>query len=235
VENATAVVPELRGEVLAQCVGGVGLLRSGAREIVTAYAKAPVEGRLHLGRLGFPGDEHVYEHHGGPDKAVCVYPHEHYRHWEDTLGLALPAAAAFGENWTVAGLPETAVELGDTLEVGGALVQVTQPRAPCYKIAARYGVKEMAVLVQRTGYTGYLLRVLREGPVGAGDGLRLVARQGHGVTVAEANRIVNVDKGDLDGARRVLAVPGLPDSVATPLRRRLRERGAAEDVDRLYG
>lgn len=77
--------------------------------------------------------------------------------------------------------------------------------------------------------------MLREGSVGAGDQLRLVARQGHGVSVAEANRIVNVDKGDLAGARRVLAVPALPDDVAVPLRRRLRDRGAAEDVDRLFG
>jgi MOSC domain-containing protein YiiM len=233
--TAAPTTPDLRGSLRALSVGGVGVLHAGAREIVTGYRKDPVAGRLRLGRLGLPGDAHVYEHHGGPDKAICVYSLEHYRHWEQTLGLTLPEAAAFGENFTVTGLVEADVELGDVFAVGDAVVQVTQPRAPCYKIAARYGVKEMAVLVQRAGFTGYLLRVLTEGAVGAGDELRLLTRAGTGVTVAEANRVLNVDKGDLAGARRVLAVPGLPDSVTAPLQRRLRERGSAEDLDRLYG
>lgn len=226
---------ELHGHVLALNIGRVGTMKQGVREIETAYLKEPVEGPLWLGRLGFPGDEHVYEFHGGPDKAVCVYPYEHYGYWEERLGLELPATAAFGENFTLRGLTERQVMLGDIYEVGDAIVQVTQPRAPCYKIAARYATPKMAVYVQQESYTGYLLRVLQEGHVVAGQAMMLRSRQDHGVSVADANRILNVDKHDLDGAMRLLSVPGLPDGLRPGLERRLREHGAAEDLDRLFG
>jgi MOSC domain-containing protein YiiM len=214
-------LPELAGQLLALSVGRVATIPNGSRAIKTAYVKHPVDGPLHLGVLGFPGDEHVYAAHGGVDKAVCVYPIEHYEYWSTRLGLSLPDSAAFGENFTVSGLLETDVCLGDILTVGQALVQVTEPRAPCFKIAARYGVKQMAVYVQREGYTGYLMRVLREGNVEAGARLELTERRGDAVSVAETNRILNIDKADLDGARRVLAWPALPPGLRRQLQRRL--------------
>lgn len=221
--------------LLALNIGPVGTIEQGPRKIVTAYHKSPVEGPLRLGRLGFVGDEHVYEHHGGPDKAVCVYPYEHYAYWEERLGLELPASAAFGENFTLSGLTERQVYLGDVFGIGEAVVQVTQPRAPCYKIAARYGVPKMAVYVQQESFTGYLLRVLQGGLVEAGQTMRLLERPEHGVTVAEANTIINVEKKDVEGAKRLLAVPNLPDGLRPDLERRVREHGAEEDVDRLFG
>lgn len=230
-----AVAGPLRGRLLALNVGKVGEIRQGSRVIVTAYHKAPVDGPLPLDTLGFPGDEHVYEHHGGPDKAVCVYPYEHYAYWEERLGVQLPASAAFGENFTLSGMTERQVHLGDVLTVGDAVVQVTQPRAPCYKIAARYGVPKMAVYVQQESFTGYLLRVLQPGPVEAGQTVRLIDRPAHGVTVAEANQILNVNKKDVEGARRLLAVPDLPEALVPGLERRIREHGAEEDLDRLFG
>lgn len=226
---------DLSGHLLSLNIGQVGELRQGNRVIETAYNKRPVDGPLRLGTLGFPGDEHVYEHHGGPDKAVCVYAYEHYSYWEKRLGLDLPAAAAFGENFTVTGLVERDVWLGDTFQIGDAIVQVTQPRAPCYKIAARYGVAKMALFVQQENLTGYLLRVLRDGDVEAGQSLQLIERQTHGITVAEANRVINADKKDIGGALRLLGVPGLPAALRPGLERRVREGGAAEDLDRLYG
>ena len=225
----------VRGFLLALNIGGTGQIVQGSRVIETAFHKTPVEGSLRLGRLGFQGDEHVYEHHGGPDKAVCVYPYEHYAYWEHRLGLQLPAAAAFGENFTMTGLLERDVLLGDVFGIGDAVVQVTQPRAPCFKIAARYGVPKMAVYVQQESFTGYLLRVLEEGDVQPGQAMRLLERSVHGVTVAEANQILNVHKRDLEGAERLLAVPDLPAGLRPDLERRIRELGAPEDVDRLFG
>ncbi|MHA3704641.1 MOSC domain-containing protein [Jatrophihabitans sp. YIM 134969] len=216
-------------------IGAVGAMANGARTIVTAYNKSPVDHALPLGRLGFPGDEHVYEHHGGPDKAVCVYAREHYAHWEDVLGTTLPTSAAFGENFTTTGLVETDVHLGDVFAVGDAVVQVTGPRAPCYKIAARYGEPKMAVYVQQRGYTGYLMRVLTEGEVAPGAVMSLVDRQAHGITVAEANRVLNVDRRDVDGAARILAVPDLSEAIASNLRARIAKHGDPEDVERLFG
>ncbi len=189
---------------------------------------------MRIGVLGVDGDEHVYEDHGGPDMALLAYPVEHYAHWR-ALGLELPDAGALGENLTVAGLPETAVHLGDTFAVGSTLVQVAQPRTPCYKLAARFGRKDMPLLVQDTGYTGYLLRVLVEGDIGAGDEMRLVERQSHGVTVAEAGRVVNVDRNDLATARRVLAVDALGSSVRRKLEGRVRSgEQVGLDAERLF-
>ena len=181
-----------------------------------------------------PGDEHVYEDHGGPDMALLAYPYEHYAHWR-SVGLTLPDAGALGENLTVTGLPETAVHLGDTFAVGTAVVQVAQPRTPCYKLAARFGRKDMPVMVQDTGFTGYLLRVLEEGTIGAGDEMRLVDREPHGVTVAVAGRVVNVDRNDLDTARRVLAVASLGSSVRRKLEGRVRAGDrVGVDTERLF-
>lgn len=209
----------LSGEVLGVCVGRTGTLASGRREVRSAFVKTPVVGPVHLGVSGFPGDEHVYEDHGGPDMAVLVYAHEHYAHWR-ALGLDLPEVGAMAENLTVAGLLETDVHLGDVFTVGGAVVQVCQPRSPCYKLGARFGRTDVPVLMQDTGYTGYLLRVLQEGAVEAGDRLTLVERTSD-VTVAEAGRVANVDRHDLDGARRVLAVEALGSSTRRKLAARL--------------
>lgn len=225
----------MQGTVVSLNVGAAGELVSGNRTIATAYGKTAVDGPLRLAVLGFPGDEHVYVHHGGPDKAVCVYPYEHYAYWEQRLGLELPEYAAFGENFTLTGLVESDTWLGDVFTVGGAVVQVTQPRAPCYKIAARYGVVKMALYVQQEGRTGYLLRVLQEGEVQAGDVMRLIDRQDHAITVAEANRILNADKHDVDGAKRLLAVADLTPDLVGPLTRRIVQHGSPEDLDRLYG
>lgn len=210
------------------------MLPHGRRSVETAFLKQPLAGPVEIGPLGIASDEHVYEDHGGPDMALLAYPVEHYAHWR-ARGLELPDSGALGENLTTAGLVETDVHLGDVFRVGTCTVQVSQPRTPCYKLATRFGRKDMPVLVQDTGYTGYLLRVLEPGLLAAGDVLVLLDRQRHGVSVAEAGRIVNVDRNDLDGARRVLAVSALGSSV----RRKLEQRLAAGeqlglDTERLF-
>jgi MOSC domain-containing protein YiiM len=226
-------LPSLQGVVLAVCVGRTGTLAAGRREVSTAFVKSPLTGPVHLGVLGFPGDEHVYEDHGGPDMAVLVYPHEHYSHWR-SLGLELPDVGAMAENLTVTGLLETDVHLGDVFTVGGAVVQVCQPRSPCFKLGARFGRPDVPVQMQDTGYTGYLLRVIEEGLVAAGDALTLVERTSD-VSVADAGRVANVDRHDLDGARRVLAVDALGASTRRKLEARLDAPIATGlETDRLF-
>ncbi len=229
-----ADVPPLQGVVRAVCSGRVATLVHGRRSVETAFVKQPLAGPVEIGPLGIASDEHVYDDHGGPDMALLAYPSEHYSHWR-SLGLELPDGGALGENLTTAGLVETEVHLGDVFRTGTCTLEVCQPRTPCYKLAARFGRKDMPVLVQDTGYTGYLLRVLEPGHITAGDQLVLLDRQRHGVTVAEASRIVSVDRNDVDGARRVLAVSALGSSV----RRKLEQRLAAGeqlglDTDRLF-
>ena len=131
-------MPDIAGTVEAVCVGSVGEIGSGSRKIVSAFIKTPVRGRVAVGPLGLPGDEHVYKDHGGPDFALLAYPKEHYPHWSG-LGLELPDAGAMGENLTTVGLVETEVRIGDVLQAGTSVIQVTEPRSPCLKLAARFG------------------------------------------------------------------------------------------------
>ena len=99
-------MPDIAGTVEAVCVGSVGEIGSGSRKIVSAFIKTPVRGRVAVGPLGLPGDEHVYKDHGRPDFALLAYPKEHYPHWSG-LGLELPDAGAMGENLTTVGLADT--------------------------------------------------------------------------------------------------------------------------------
>lgn len=225
----------MEGTVIAVCAGRTTTLASGRRTTRTGFLKSPLDGPVAVGPLGIDVDEHVYEDHGGPDMALLVYPIEHYAHWR-SLGLALPDVGAMAENLTVRGLVETDVHIGDVFDVGTAQVQVCQPRTPCYKLAIRFGRRDMPVLVQDTGYTGYLLRMTRPGSITAGDTMRLVERGDHGITVAEAGRVVNVDRDDVDAARRVLAVDALGASVRRTLSKRV-ESGEqlGLDLERLFG
>jgi MOSC domain-containing protein YiiM len=181
-------------------------------QILTAFARRATSGPVALGAEGLAGDEVADKvNHGGPDKAVCAYPAEHYPYWAERLDRELPEAA-FGENFTTEGLLEHQLRIGDAFRVGGALVQVSQPRSPCYKIAARHGIKQLTAWVQQTGRTGYYFRVLEPGHVEAGAELELVDRPPHGVTVADVNRVAYEDKHDEAGIRHVLAATELTDS-----------------------
>ncbi len=226
---------DLRGTVAAVCVGKVGELDSSGRKIASAFVKRAVAGRVRVHSLGVEGDEHVYEGHGGEDAAVLVYSRDHYPFWRD-LGVDIPEVGAFAENLTVDGLPEADVHLGDTFEVGSCAVQVSEPRSPCYKIAARYGRKDISIAVQETGFTGYLVRVLQEGEVAAGDEMRLVQRDtAHDWSVAAAGRILNVARNDTDGARRLLEVDALSAGIKRSLEARIaRGERLGPDLDRLY-
>ncbi|GHH29624.1 molybdenum cofactor sulfurase [Lentzea cavernae] len=180
-----------------------------------------MSGPVEVGAPGLAGDEQGdRENHGGPDKAVLLYPGEHYAAWAQEVGeLATPA---FGENLTTSGLLESDVVLGSVYSVGSVLLQVTQPRRPCYKLAAHHGIKDMAVRTQSTGRTGFYCRVLQPGSLAAGDALELTTRPSHGITAAEVHRVLNVDRGDEIAVRRLLRhAYVLPESWAKLLRRRV--------------
>lgn len=182
------------------------------KEITTGIRKQPVSGPARLGRLGFEGDGVAdKKHHGGPDKAVCVYSTEYYRYWEEALGIKLPPAA-FGENFSVSALHEEDICIGDIFEAGTALVQVSQPRQPCSTLAARYGRNDMVKLVVESGRTGFYFRVLREGIVKRGDALVLRERDPQNVTVSFANTTFHHDKKNCEAIERVLALPSLSES-----------------------
>ncbi len=160
------------------------------REVVrTAGAKSPVPNAL-LRSCGFDGDGQAdLVNHGGVDKAVCVYPFDHYAHWESVFGRTLEPGA-FSENLTVSGAVETGVCIGDVFGVGEAVLQVSQPRTPCSKLAGKNGHRLLTKWVGQTGYTGFYMRVLSEGLMSADDAFELVEGHPDRIFVADVNDII---------------------------------------------
>jgi MOSC domain-containing protein YiiM len=165
----------------AQCYG---------REVVwTAGAKKPVP-RAVLRSRGFEGDGQAdRQNHGGVDKAVCVYPLDHYPYWENLLGRPLEPAS-FSENLTVSGAVEDEVCIGDVFGVGEAVVQVSQPRTPCGKLAGKNRERTLVRLVAQAGFTGFYMRVLSEGLVSDGDAFEPLERHPDRISVAAVNQII---------------------------------------------
>ena len=144
------------------------------RSVLTSIWKTSLQRRVHVGFLNIDGDQQSdLSVHGGRDKAVYVYPSEHYAYWREQLpDFELPWGS-FGENFTIEGLLENDVAIGDELDVGTASFVITQPRTPCFKLAIRFGREDMIKRFLRSRRPGFYLRVLREGEVGAGDAIVL--------------------------------------------------------------
>jgi MOSC domain-containing protein YiiM len=168
------------------------------RQWTTGMFKLAVSGAVWLGRERIAGDAQAdLKHHGGPDKAVNVYPSEHYAAWRQELSNGDMGPGAFGENLTTEGQLEDAVCIGDIFRIGDdATVQVSQPRQPCWKLARRWRMDDLPRLVIRSGRTGWYLRVLQEGMIAAGASLQLVDRPFPACTISAANRLMH---GPLDG------------------------------------
>ena len=144
----------------------------------TGIFKIPVSGRAQLHRLGLEGDGQADRRvHGGVDKAVYLYPSEHYAYWQQTLARDDLTPGQFGENFTVEGLLESEVRVGDVFRMGTAVIQITQPRYPCYKLGIKMGRKDFLKLFWRSEFSGFYARVLEEGEVGAGDVIERVSQR----------------------------------------------------------
>jgi MOSC domain-containing protein YiiM len=191
------------------------------RPWTTATFKDPVFGKVALSTLGLAGDGQAdLESHGGPDKAVLVYSEAHAERWRRELFPEGLPPAAFGENFTVQGLTEANVCVGDTFDVGSARVQVSQPRQPCWKQARRYAMNDLIARIVRTGRTGWYLRVLREGLVEAGDVLTLIDRLHPKWTIEKANHVMYAAKSDRELNLELADIPEMSRSWSTYLRHR---------------
>lgn len=170
----------------------------------TGIFKESTAGLIWLGHTNLAGDGQAdLENHGGPEKAVNVYPSEHYPYWTQSLGLNNLVPGAFGENFTIEGLLESHVCIGDMFEIGESLVQISQPRQPCWKLARRWQIKNLALRVQEAGRTGWYFRVLREGHVQAGNRLILVERPYPNWTVSVANEVMHHRTDDRQAAQEL--------------------------------
>jgi MOSC domain-containing protein YiiM len=187
----------------------------------TSIFKAPVAGPVRVSRLNVKGDQQSdLTVHGGIDKAVYVYPSEHYPFWHRELpGMELPWGV-FGENFTTEGLLEDA-RIGDRLRIASAEFVVTQPRMPCFKLGIRFNRPDMVKRFLESGRTGFYLAVVKEGEVAAGDSIELLERDEHNVTAADVVNLYRRDATNQDMLRRVSQLPSLPESWREYFRKRL--------------
>ncbi len=192
-------------------------------EWVSSIWREAVSGRLTLCRTDLAGNAQAdLKNHGGPDKAVCCYSAEHYPDWRTALGLSDAAFTygAFGENFTLTGCTENAVCLGDIYTVGTAKVQVSQPRMPCWKVGRRWERPGLPGEMTATGRTGFYLRVLEEGEVGAGDTLTLEDCPLPDHTVARLNDALYVHKNNPVQDEELARLPLLAEAWRRTFRRR---------------
>ena len=195
------------------------------RTTTTAIYKQPVDGRIALRTLNLDGDRQAdLSVHGGEHKAVYCYPLPHYNYWRRELpGHDLPPGS-FGENFTTDGLLESSVHLGDRFSIGSAEVVVTQPRLPCYKLGIRFQSDDMVKRFFASRLTGFYLAVTREGDVGAGDEIKVLAQDPNGVPVSEITRLYaekRYSDSDVISVQRALRVAALPESWKAYFRERL--------------
>ncbi len=192
------------------------------QKVLTSIFKTSVAGRVKVRRLNLEGDRQSdLSVHGGKDKAVYVYPSEHYAFWRQELPDAELPWGVFGENLTTEGLLEESICVGDRIRCGSAELVVTQPRTPCFKLGIRFGRPEMVRRFQQSGRNGFYLAVLQEGDLAAGDPIDLVATGGDRVSIGEVVRLYAAGSADQTLLRRVSELPALPEGWRKHFRSRL--------------
>ena len=196
------------------------------RTVTTGIFKEPVAGRVPLRQHNLDGDAQAdLSVHGGPSKAVYLYPAEHYAAWRQELpDMALPWGM-FGENFTTEGILEATMHIGDRLRIGTAVVRVTEPRMPCYKLGLRFGRDDILKRFLASGRTGLYVAVEQEGEVEAGETFTLLSRDSHGVTVADITRVYAHEKDDIDTMQRLVQLPDLSAPWREYFQEQLHKRG----------
>ncbi len=197
-------------QLLSVCVGLPRDIEWRGRTVHTGIWKEPVPGRRRVRRLNVDGDgQGDLDGHGGEQRAVFVYQIESYRYWEQRLRRSDFTHGQFGENFTIAGLPDDEVCIGDRFRIGTALFEVTQPRVTCYRVGIRTNEPQMAALLTSSGRPGFYMRVIEEGEVGAGDPILPVTRGPERMTVAEVNALLYASHHPRDQLERALRIPAL--------------------------
>jgi MOSC domain-containing protein YiiM len=194
----------------------VGLPRevlANGRTVTTGIFKQPVTGRVGVRSLSLDGDGQAdLSVHGGIDKAVYAYPHEHYAHWEGELDRRDFTPGQFGENLTTSGLLEDDVRIGDVLAIASARFEVSQPRVPCFKLALRMELPQFPKLFLKSQRTGFYLRVVQEGEIGPGDAITRLATDPRQMTVREVFDVAYGESAERAAIQRAMEMPALAAS-----------------------
>ncbi len=189
----------------------------------SAIAKQAVDGPVALGKENFAGDYQANrKYHGGPDKAVCAYSVEHFAVWNERFTLDLPGGA-FGENLTLSGLTEDLVCVGDALQIGTTILQISQPRMPCANVAKRWNVQKLPQAMMDTGFTGFYCRVLSEGQIAPDDTVTVTERIYPDWSVMRANQVLYGDTASPDEVTALRDLPLLTGEWKRALGRKLQK------------
>src|SRR5262245_31410287 len=196
-----------------------------SRAWTTAFFKSPVKGAVHVGALGFAGDEQAdRKNHGGIDKAVLAYSADHYPFWRNHLGLPDMPYGGFGENLTITGLEESSVCIGDRWQAGEVVLEVSQPRQPCWKMGRRWRMVDLPKQVIQNGRSGWYLRVLNEGELSAGAMIELIARPHPTWTIARASQLLYHERDNVAKLEELANVPELSRAWREELLERISRR-----------
>lgn len=215
----------------------IGTIRDYNGSRPSAIAKVQVDGELTLTELGLAGDEQAEKKiHGGPERALCHYPREHYAEWmrEFPDQADLFYAPAFGENLSTHGLTEKEAFIGDIFRWGEALIQISQPRSPCFKLNYHFGIADMSSQMQRRGKVGWLYRVVAPGQVSSDAPLELVSRLSE-VSVHEAAAIAWHMPFDEEQYHRLMSAAGLSTSWTRTMQKRVLSGKIEDNSRRLWG
>ncbi|MEH1765999.1 MOSC domain-containing protein [Nostoc sp.] len=181
------------------------------KAVRTGIFKEPVNSRVMVRELNLDGDRQAdLTVHGGVDKAVYVYPFEHYDYWRSELPDTELTFGIFGENFTVTGLKEEELNIGDCFKIGSVELMVTQPRLPCYKLGIRFGRSDMVKRFLASRRTGFYFRVLQEGEVEVGDTLELMSRDTNNITVADITQLYVREQNNPELLHRAAQLKALP-------------------------
>jgi MOSC domain-containing protein YiiM len=209
-------------KIVSLNVGRPRLAMRNDEPVSTGIFKEPVSGRVMLRTLNLDGDRQAdLTVHGGPEKAVYVYPAEHYAFWKQELPEMELPWAMFGENFTTEGMFETEINVGDRFRIGSAEVMVTQPRMPCYKLGIRFGRTDIIKRFLASERTGFYFSVLKEGEVSAGDEIEVIEKNASGVRVVDVTRLYSSDKENVDLMMRAIATEALPNNWREYFRKRI--------------
>jgi len=209
-------------KLLSVNIGSLCEVVRNGKKVQSGIFKQPVEGPIKVRSLGLEGDYQANKKlHGGADKAICVYPAEHYDLWRDELMKPDLSFGDFGENLTILGMREDMVCIGDRFSIGSAEVVVTQPREPCVTLNARFGLIDLAMRFQNSGRSGFYLSVVKEGSLTTGDKIERVFKDKNKVFVSEFNHVLNGDSGLENIMRRASNVDVLPQRLKNKLMKRL--------------
>ena len=206
------------------------------RNWTSGILKAPVDGPVYAGTTNIDGDQQAdLEHHGGIDKAVLAYSRSHYESWNQEFPEQNFVGGSFGENLSVAGLTERDICIGDTFQFGDCILQVSQPRQPCWKLSRRWDIPKLAVRVQQTRRTGWYLRVLTQGTIHAPSPLELIERPYTEFTVEWANKVMFAKPRNSNDDLKLAECPLLSESWQQTLLARATKGTEPNEARRLRG